>query len=298
MVTSLPGKIEEPRSFIERAIDSLLARDATEGHLRQMTGDCLSKIEQWRMVRGVRLAFETCVYHDRSFLNLNQLSVSERGSDIHVRSLIVDSALRQLSSAVRPDALYYQLLLRTFHPSEIRKSPAKKRIPSNTITAPSASDSNSIVTTELNQAAVPLPLTTSADLTPAVSLVGDSGSPIVKERHFETCLTVSNISSLNPDTSSVKGFSSSASRPHTREAALPSRVQALRTSDNGPYHPVPASIPRCTSTKYCLCLDHAKRRENTWSPYRSYQYEEYSSPTARSSSAGTSSFYFASSSPE
>lgn len=94
-------------------LGSFLLRDVVQGHLRQRTGECLSKIEQWRMIRELRIALEKEL-HRTSF---SSKGLSQFGSlkDPRIRTLVGDSAERLFrGSQTVAESQYFSMLIKTF----------------------------------------------------------------------------------------------------------------------------------------------------------------------------------------
>lgn len=115
---------EASRSDLERVIDSLLSRDASQNKVRLMTGQTLSKMEQWRMTREIRLALEAWMHKDFSSRGVDEIAPLDRLSETRVRRLIADSALRRSSPDGQPESSvtqYFRILRRTFAIAQVRK---------------------------------------------------------------------------------------------------------------------------------------------------------------------------------
>ncbi|OBT85871.1 hypothetical protein VE02_06075 [Pseudogymnoascus sp. 03VT05] len=94
-------------------LGSFLLRDAVQGNLRQRTGECLSRIEQWRMTRELRIAF-TKELHRTSFYSKGK-SQSGLLKISSIRTLVGDLAERLLeSSQTVAESQYFDTLIKTF----------------------------------------------------------------------------------------------------------------------------------------------------------------------------------------
>lgn len=150
---------ESQVSRIEAVVDSLLLLDAKQSHLRQLTGECFSKIEQWRMVREVRLALEKQLYRSSPYTSSKGNPTSEFWAETQIRTLIRESATR-LFDPTAPERLrqYLYTLMTTF--SKIRSfksTPAGNDGYSHPIAVTPGADPSNDSTAESSQATIKTP---------------------------------------------------------------------------------------------------------------------------------------------
>ena len=122
VATTVPGELEsctsESKSQESRTapiVDTLLLLDAEQIHLRQLTGERLSKIEQWRMVREVRLAIDKQLFRPAPGITQEGLIPRFWTTDSRIRLMIKASVIRLYDPAA-PEALrqYFGILAASF----------------------------------------------------------------------------------------------------------------------------------------------------------------------------------------
>jgi ubiquitin-protein ligase len=112
---------------LEEIVDSLLLCDAEQSHLRQFTGDSLSKIEQWRMVREMRLALDRELHRTAPSATWELISSLGFWTDSRIRTLIRESANRQSNKATSEMQLRYLITLKSsFGCTDKFESPPEK----------------------------------------------------------------------------------------------------------------------------------------------------------------------------
>jgi ubiquitin-protein ligase len=233
---------EESRT--ETIVDTLLLLDAKQSHLRQLTGEHLSNIEQWRMVREVRLALDKQLC--RATPGISQEGVTPKfwTTDSRIRTLIKASAIR-LYDLAAPEALrqYFNILAASFsgfEPSKLLPAEHHESLDPIPVTDRAEPNRNSAAELKPTTAMVSSPADRAVSL--VLSVPTDTNSDdLIDEHHLPSSSSNTGQTLELTSTASTVGSKLSESRDHP--------VATSRTSRHSPspYYPSGAIPSSCGS---------------------------------------------------